>query len=154
MKVNAEERAEKAKSLFKEGYNCSQSVLLAYCDFLGLDKQLAANITAPLGGGMGRLREVCGAVSGMFMVAGLHYKAPIPNDKDAKTKIYKIVQELAESYRKENGSIICRDLLKLDHKSDNPVPEERTEGYYKRRPCAEYVGIAARIVGEKINSEE
>ena len=144
-RVDVEQRAEKARRFFLEGYNCAQAVVLAYCDLFDISPSLAASISAPLGGGMGRLREVCGAVSGMFMVAGLFYKNDIPS-----------VQDLAEKSKALNGSIICRELLGLDHKSDSPTPEARTETYYKRRPCADYVASAARLIGEKLNevSEE
>lgn len=95
------------------GYNCSQSVFLAYADLYGIDPKLASTIVAPLGGGMGRLREVCGAVSAAFMLTGLKYPNPSPGDKAAKTRSYAVVQELAERFRRENGSIVCRELLGL-----------------------------------------
>ena len=95
-KINVEERAEKARQLFHEGYNCAQSVVLAYSDLFDLDPSLAASISAPLGGGMGRLREVCGAVSGMFMIAGLYYKNDVPSDMAKRKQVYATVQELAE----------------------------------------------------------
>lgn len=151
-KIDVEARAELAKSLFKKGYNCSQSVFMAYADVYGIDDTFAARLAAPLGGGMGRLREVCGAVSGAFLVAGQEFSAENPDDRDAKTKNYAVVQELAAEFKKENGSIICRDLLGLAaNAKESHVPSERTEEYYKRRPCAEYVAIAARVVGNKIN---
>lgn len=152
-KINVEERAEKARQLFHEGYNCAQSVVLAYSDLFDLDPSLAASISAPLGGGMGRLREVCGAVSGMFMIAGLYYKNDAPADMAKRKQVYTAVQDLAEKSKALNGSIICRELLGLDHKSDAPTPEARTEAYYKRRPCADYVASAARLIGEKLNQE-
>lgn len=152
MKVDINARSERARAYFLEGYNCAQSVVLAYCDIMGIDTQLAATIAAPFGGGMGRLREVCGTVSGMFMVAGFVAPNPQPNDNVNKRHCYSTVQSLAESFRCENGSIICRELLGLTQKSDEPTPSPRTEEYYRRRPCAEYVAIAARILGEKINS--
>ena len=154
MKVNIEERTARAKELFLSGYNCAQSVLLAYRDLSELDEKMAATISAPFGGGMGRLREVCGAVSGMTMVAGMLYPNPEPNDIPNKKATYAAVQDLAEKFRQENGHIVCRELLGLATTKDEPTPSERTQEYYKRRPCAEYVEIAARIVGEKINSME
>lgn len=151
-KIDVEARMELARSLFKSGYNCSQSVFMAYADVYGIDKDFAARLAAPLGGGMGRLREVCGAVSGAFLVAGQEFSAENPEDRDAKTQNYAVVQELAEQFKKENGSIICRELLGLTPGvKETHVPSERTAEYYKRRPCAEYVAIAARVVGEKIN---
>ncbi len=152
MKVDVEQRAKQARELFLSGYNCAQAVFIAYRDVAELDEQMAATIAAPFGGGMGRLREVCGAVSGMTMVAG--YLAPNsqPNDNENKKKLYALVQSLAEEFRLENGSIVCRELLGLTQQKDEPTPSPRTGEYYKRRPCADYVEIAARIVGEKINS--
>lgn len=154
MKVNPQERAEQAREYFTSGYNCAQSVFLAYRDITGIDEVLAATISAPFGGGMGRLREVCGAVSGMTMVAGFIAPNSQPNDNENKKNCYATVQALAEEFRAENGSIICRELLGLAQQKDDPTPSPRTGEYYKRRPCAEYVAIAARIVGEKINSME
>lgn len=146
--------SEKAMDFFKQGYNCSQSVVLAFCDKTGLDEQTSLKIASSFGGGMGRLREVCGAVSGMFMVAGLLYGYCDPKDHNAKTEHYKLVQSLAEKFRQENGSIICRELLGLGAGADKPVPELRTEQYYKKRPCAEIVGCAAKIMAEYIESRE
>ncbi len=152
MKVDINARSERARAYFLEGYNCAQSVMLAYCDLTGLDATLAATVAAPFGGGMGRLREVCGTVSGMFMVAGFVAPNASPNDTPNKKRCYTLVQSLAEDFRRENGSIICRELLGLTQQQDDPTPSPRTEGYYHRRPCAEYVAIAARILGERINS--
>ena len=154
MKVNPQERAEQAREYFTSGYNCAQSVFLAYQDITGIDEVLAATISAPFGGGMGRLREVCGAVSGMTMVAGFIAPNSQPNDNENKKNCYATVQSLAEEFRAENGSIICRELLGLAQQKDDPTPSPRTGEYYKRRPCAEYVAIAARILGEKINAME
>ncbi len=154
MKVDINERAERAREYFTSGYNCAQAVFLAYRDITGIDEELAATISAPFGGGMGRLREVCGAVSGMTMVAGFLAPNPQPNDNENKKLCYTMVQSLAEEFRAENGSIVCRELLGLAQQKDDPTPSPRTGEYYKRRPCAEYVAIAARIVGEKINAME
>ena len=154
MRVNIEERVSRARELFLEGYNCAQAVFIAYCDLADIDQPTAATFAAPFGGGMGRLREVCGAVSGMTMCAG--YLAPntFPNDSENKKKCYALVQELAESFRCENGSIVCRELLGLSQHKDKPTPSERTAEYYRKRHCVEYVATAARIVGEKINQSE
>ena len=154
MNIDIEERVQKAVALFKKGYNCSQSVFLAYNDILGIEDTLAATLSAPLGGGMGRLREVCGAVSASFIIIGFKYPSNNPEDKVAKTRNYVAVQELAAEFRAKNGSIVCRKLLGLDHKQDAPEPSDRTEAYYKRRPCADYVATAARLVGERLNSKE
>lgn len=154
MNIDIEERVSRAETYFKSGYNCAQSVFLAYCDIFNLDTTFAATISAPFGGGMGRLREVCGTVSGMTMLAGLKYPADNPEDKTAKTRNYTVVQELAEQFREKCGSIVCRDLLGLSVQKESPVPSDRTENYYKKRPCGEYVAVAARIIGEKLNKAE
>ena len=154
MKINVEERVEHARELFRQGYNCAQAVFVTYSDVVSLDPQMAATITGPLGAGMGRLREVCGTVSGMSMVAGFLYPNTRPNDMPSKKRTYAAVQDLAEKFRAENGSIVCRELLGLAQRKDDPTPSERTKEYYKRRPCAEYVAIAARLVAEKINADD
>lgn len=134
----------KAQELFKSGYNCSQSVLGAFCEDLGMDFQTAMKISSSFGGGMGRMREVCGAVSGMFMAAGLAFSSG-DNTPSAKAEQYKIVQELAQKFKDKNGSIICRELLQGIESSTSPIPSERTENYYKKRPCIDLVGNAAEI---------
>ena len=135
------EKTEKAKELFKQGYNCSQAVLGVFCEELGLDFDTAIKIASSFGGGMGRMREVCGTVSGMFMAAGLAFSTP-DNNKAAQ---YKIVQELAKRFKEKNGSIICRELLEGIESSTSPIPSERTETYYKKRPCIELVGDSVEI---------
>ena len=154
MRVDINERVEAARNYFLAGYNCAHSIALAYHDVMGIDKELSATMAAPFGGGMGRLREVCGTVSGMFMVAGFLAPNSQPNDNANKKNCYALVQSLADRFREENGSIVCRELLGLTQKKDDPTPSPRTEEYYHRRPCAEYVAIAARILGEKINELE
>ena len=141
-----------AKELFKRGYNCSQSVLVAFCDETGLDIEDALKISSSFGGGMGRLREVCGAVSGMFMVVGMKYRYTDPTDKQKKSEHYNLIQSLAKQFEQSNQSIICRDLLKINSKHDVPIPEDRTEAYYKKRPCAELVEYAAQILDEYIEN--
>lgn len=148
------EYREIAVAHFKEGFNCSQSVLLTFAEDCQLERETALKIAASFGGGMGRLREVCGAVSGMFMAAGLLYGYSSADDNKAKTAHYALIQQLAENFRKKNKSIVCRDLLGLDNKSDSPKPESRTNEYYKKRPCAELVGDAAEILAEYINSRK
>ena len=148
VKFCAEERAKRAKEYFNQGYNCAQSVALAYADITSLDEQMVATITASFGGGMGRLREVCGAVSGMAFVASFISPCPTADDTAAKKANYALVQEFAEKFRQQNGAIVCRELLGLDRSKDEPMPSPRTAEYYKKRPCAEYVYDAALIVGE------
>ncbi|MEF9950796.1 MAG: C-GCAxxG-C-C family protein, partial [Mucinivorans sp.] len=111
--IDINERVERAAAFFRQGYNCSQSVVLAYADLYDLEPQMAAAISSSLGAGMGRLREVCGAVSGMFVLAGLQYPAIEPTNRAAKTANYAVVQSLAQQFRQEHGSIVCRELLGL-----------------------------------------
>ena len=153
MKININESkyAKKAMDLFKEGFNCSQAVFLAFEDKYGVDREFALRLSSSFGGGMGRLREVCGAVSGMFMVAGALYGYSSPLDYEAKSNHYKRIQELANEFQNFNKSIVCRELLGLDKGKDNHAPEKRTEEYYKKRPCGELVGIAAAIMENYIN---
>lgn len=139
-------RREKAIANFKEGYNCSQSIVLAFQDLLPLDADLLSALSSSFGGGMGRLREVCGSVSGMFMIAGLLYGYSGPETGRIKADHYARIQELARRFEDLHGSIICRELLNLDVHHDLPVPEARTGDYYKKRPCAEIVGNAAEIL--------
>lgn len=139
-------RKEKAMQSFLDGYNCSQCMMLAFEDLLTIDLDTALKIASPFGGGMGRLREVCGSVSGMFMVLGYIYGYNEPDDYDGKKKLYEHIQELARRYEAENGSIICRDLLGLTVKKEEATPEQRTDEYYKKRPCAAKIGSAAEIL--------
>ena len=158
--INIEERVDKAKRLFKEGgYNCCQAVVLAYNDIFGIDDETAAALSSGFGGGMGRMREVCGSVSGMVMLAGLIKPANDPSVKEWRTANYALVQEMAGEFKAVNGSLVCKELLGLvpmgssaQAPKESPEPSDRTPEYYKKRPCEELVGISARIVGEKLKS--
>lgn len=167
---NVEERVVRAKENFRvHGYNCCQSVLLAYSDVLGLDEDTAATLTSGLGGGMGRLREVCGSVTAMFLITGYIHPAADPTVKTDRTANYSLVQEAASKFRELNGSIVCKELLGLVPKStvgkngigmpspqsaelpaESPEPSDRTPEYYKKRPCEELIGISAGIIGNMI----
>ncbi len=148
--IELEQRISKAISYFESGYNCSQSVFMAYSDRYNIDAETAAKIATSFGGGMGRLREVCGAVSGMFMILGLHYPYTDTTDRKAKNSNYKAVQRTANLFKAEMGSYICADLLQVEHKPQAPESLERTEAYYKLRPCSRCVALAAEIVGKEI----
>ncbi len=148
------DHSKTAMELFKQRYNCSQAVFAAFADELDMDQETAVKIASSFGGGMGSMREVCGAVTGMFMAAGIKYGYSDPSDRDAKKEHYKLIQELAATFRMENGSIICRELLGIRPEGENLVPRERTDDYYKKRPCAEYVGYAAQILEKKIMEKE
>ena len=140
-------RKEQAMAYFKEGYNCAQSVFLTFCDLTGFDEKTALRLSAPFGGGIGRQREVCGAVSGMCLVAGALYGYDDTKDKAAKAAHYQMIQTLCEEFRsRSGGSIICRDLLGNDGRDTAPTPADRTDTYYKKRPCVELVGEAADIL--------
>ena len=143
---------ERAVELFHEGYNCAQSVFTAFSYRFGIDEETAKKISAGLGGGVGRMREVCGAVSGAAMVIGSVCSATEGKDSDSKQKNYELVREFADRFIKRNGSIVCRELLGLDVKMENTAkPDSRTAEYYKKRPCVELVGDAAEILAEIIN---
>ena len=149
MELNISERVQKALEFFDAGYNCAQSVLLAYAPDYGVKQEEAMAMAASFGGGMGRLREVCGAASGMFMVLGLHHPYKV-GDKQAKTANYQAVQRTAKAFKDEMGSYVCADLLHLRRQPDSPQPSERTPEYYATRPCRRCVATAARLVGEEL----
>ena len=136
----------RAKENFLNGYNCCQAVFLACTDELGLDTETRAKIASSFGGGMGGMRQVCGAVSGMLMALGLHRGYTDPKDKEGKAAQYEVIRALADEFKRENGSIICRELLGLDENFKPKPPEARTEAYYKKRPCGELCQQAAEIL--------
>jgi C_GCAxxG_C_C family probable redox protein len=141
-----EARAQRATDLFKQGYNCSQAVFASCADLYGItDESLALRLSASFGGGMGRMRMVCGAASGMFMLAGLQNGSSTPHDQEGKMANYAFVQQLAGEFKARYGSLICAELLGLAPKPQDPKPEERTPQYYEKRPCSEMVAQAVRI---------
>ncbi|MBQ8210734.1 MAG: C_GCAxxG_C_C family protein [Clostridia bacterium] len=147
-------RREKAMALFEQGYNCSQAVAGAFCDKTNIDFDTMMRLASVFGGGMGRLREVCGAVSGMFIITGLLYGYDSAEDIEAKKNLYSQVQTLANSFKMKNGSYVCRELLSLPNTgADSPVPEARTAQYYKKRPCKELVGDAADILDKFLKEQ-
>ena len=138
------ERAERAAELFLQGYNCAQAVAVVFSDLTGLSPELSAKMASSFGGGMGRMREVCGAVSGMLLVTSLLYGYDDPENDQGKKELYQLVQSLAGQFRERNGSIVCRELLKNPPSDPNPSP--RTAAYYRQRPCAAMVFTAAEIL--------
>ena len=146
-------RREAAIANFMKGYNCSQSIVLAFEDMLPVDKTILSKMASSFGGGMGRLREVCGSVTGMFMVVGLLYGYDGPETGQVKADHYARIQELAHRFEEKHGSIVCREMLGLNVRHDIPVPEARTAEYYKKRPCAEIIGDAAEILEQFINEQ-
>ena len=150
-----EERIEKSVALFKEGYNCSQSVVAAFADRYGFTREQALRMSASFGGGIGRMRETCGAACGLFMLAGLETGAVDGADREGKAANYALVQQLAEEFKKRNGALKCADLLGLSKKE--PVvstPEARTPQYYAKRPCVKMVEEAARIWCEYLENQK
>ena len=150
-----EERIEKAVALFKEGYNCSQSVVAAFADRYGFTREQALRMSASFGGGIGRMRETCGAACGLFMLAGLETGAVDGADREGKAANYAWVQQLAEEFKKRNGALKCAELLGLSKKE--PVvstPEARTPQYYAKRPCVKMVEEAARIWCEYLENQK
>ena len=145
-KEDIEVRVARAKEFFHQGFNCSQSVFAACADLYGIeDEALALRLSASFGGGIGRMRQTCGAACGMFMLAGLENGSATPHDTEGKMLNYSLVQNLAAQFKDENGSLICSELLGIAPKPQNPMPEARTEAYYQKRPCAEMVASAVRI---------
>ncbi len=134
----------KAAELFLQGYNCAQAVAVAFCDVTGLEEKFTARMVSSFGGGMGRMREVCGAVSGMLFVLGQLYGYDTPGDDVSKKALYSDVQALAGQFREQVGSIVCREILKNPPSDPNPTP--RTAEFYQKRPCARMVNLAGQIL--------
>ena len=155
MKKYDENKAKLAGELFMQGYNCSQSVIAAWADEIGLDRQTALLVSSGFGGGMGRLREGCGAVSGAFMVLSYKFGSTDVSDGKAKAALYETIQDFAARFKQENrfDSIVCRDMLGLSGASA-PTPAERTAEYYKKRPCRELIELSSGLLGEFIGAEE
>lgn len=146
-------RSERAKALFEEGYNCSQAVFAAFADRYGISEEQAFKLSASFGGGFGRLREVCGAVSGMALVSGLETGATEGRDAEGKKHNYEVMQKLAKQFEAENGSMICKELLGLERPEGTAKPEARTPEYYKKRPCKELVAMAAELLEKEFGEE-
>ncbi len=147
-------RADEAYGLFMQGYTCSQSLFAAFADIFGFDRETALRTAAGLGGGIGRMREVCGVVTAASLVIGLMYGATDGSDKNSKAFTYEKVREFAERFRKEKGTISCRELLGLDKAEESHIPEERTAEYYAVRPCPEITRTAALILEDMVAEYE
>ena len=157
MKIDVNERVERACEYFKAGYNCAQAVVMAYNDIMEMSLEEVAKLAAPFGGGMGRMREVCGTVSGMTMLAGFIQPSADPKNLEERKDNYALVQHFAEQFRKENGDIVCRRLLGLEpvvERNETAMPSERTAEYYKKRPCVKMVEEAARIWVEYLENNK
>lgn len=148
------QRRDQAVEYFKEGYNCAQSVAMAYADLYSVDMGTIKQLSAPFGGGMGRLREVCGAVTGAFLILGMEHPATDPNDKPSKAANYAAVQRIALQFKDKMGSYMCADLLKIGRHPQDPNPEDRNSEYYAKRPCAYCVAVAAEMLGKELLESE
>ena len=158
MDINPAERQERAEKFFMEGYNCCQAVLLAFQDILPVDRSALLRVASGFGGGIARMREVCGTVSAMAMIAGFLLPAEDPSNLQQRRDNYALVQRFAQAFKEQKGSIVCREILGLRKPEpgapmESPMPSARTPEYYKTRPCAATVGIAARIVADYIKDE-
>lgn len=145
---------QKAVDLFRKGCNCSQAVFASFSDVTGIDEKTAMRMSSSFGGGLGRLREVCGAVSGMALVAGCLWGYDDLEDKDLKTRHYALIADMANKFSDIFGSYICRDILKTGNREYSPVPQDRTSEYYALRPCEKCVAAAAGILDEVIQSHK
>lgn len=157
MSQDLEDRIQRAVENFMSGYGCTQSVVAAFADLYGLDDTMAKRIAAGFGGGVGRMRMMCGTVSGLVILAGLDCGQTEGADREGKAACYKVVQELLETFKQRNGSIICAELLGLNGcpvVKTTYVPDERNEAYYKKRPCAQKVESAARIFAEYLQNKQ
>ncbi len=147
------ERQLKAKEYFFDGYNCCQSVVLAFKDKINIDEESLKNLTLPFGGGIGRLREVCGAFSGAVMVLGLVFNTNCDGQKYSKAEQYSRVQEMSKIFIQDNGSVVCREILQLSKGADKPIPSERNQNYYdSRRKCVDSIISAVKIIEEYLNN--
>ena len=154
--MNLEERVERAVDFFMQGYGCCQSVVAAFSDLYGMDSELALRVAAGFGGGVGRLRMMCGAVSGIVMLVGLDCGQVEGSDREGKSACYRVVQELLARSEADNGSLICAEILGLkghEKAASSYVASPRTAEYYKTRPCAAKVESAARIFADYLRAK-
>ena len=143
--------SEKAVNNFRTGYNCAQSVFLAFTEKIEIDEETALKLSSSFGGGMGRLREVCGAVTSMFAIAGILKGYTSPTNDDEKAKHYELIQHLAKKFNEKFNTYICRELLELsEDEEESPIPSKRTEEYYATRPCEEFIKYAAELIEEEL----
>lgn len=152
-----ESRVDYAACLFKSGYNCAQSVFAAYADLFGMDHRTALKMSSAMGGGVGRMREVCGAVSAMAMLAGLKEGNDDPENEEAKAHIYALVRDMSGKFKEKENTIICRELLGIEKMEESAKPSVRTAEFYATRPCARLIAEAAEIIEEVLlrkDSEE
>lgn len=145
------DKGKQARALFEQGYNCAQSVASAFAEEVGLPFETMLRLASPFGGGIGRTRGTCGAISAIMMILGLREGYSSPADDQAKKELYVKVQKLIRQFREEKGSILCRDLLGLDEDENDPTPEKRTPQYYMSRPCSDLVEYAANLISKELD---
>lgn len=143
-------RVEQAVATFEEGFTCAQAVFSTYADLFGMDREMALKLSSPMGGGIGRMREVCGVVSAMAMLAGLKEGNTDPSDERGKEQIYQLTRQMAGKFKEEHKTIICRELLGIQGMEKSAKPSQRTEEYYRTRPCSRLVATASRIIEETL----
>lgn len=148
----SESRVEYARRLFESGCNCAQSVFVAYADLLGMDIEMALKMSSAMGGGIGRMREVCGTVSAMAMLAGLKEGNADPEDEEAKEHIYALVRHMSALFKEQQGTIICRELLGIEGMEESAKPSRRTPEFYASRPCGRIIACAAEIIEDVLFS--
>lgn len=148
-------RADRARDMFLQGYNCCQAVVGAFADLYGFDPQTAMKMAEGFGGGLGRMRLTCGAVNAMAIVAGMKMSHGQPGDLKRRGEIYAVVRQMVEEFKANNGSIVCAELLGMAlPKDDSPIPEERTPDYYKHRPCPDKIHQCGLIIEKYLGVEE
>lgn len=156
MRQELEDRVQRAVENFMHGYSCSQSVVSAFADIYGMDDTMAKRVSAGFGGGVGRMRMMCGTVSALVILAGLDCGQTEGDDREGKAACYKVVQEMLATFKERNGSVICAELLAMNGckvVKDTNIPDERNAEYYKVRPCARKVESAARIFAEYLDKK-
>lgn len=146
-------RSEQAEKNFREGYNCAQAVALAFSDLIDMDKEALLRTASGFGGGMGRLRETCGALTGAFLVLGYLKGYPTPETGDVKMNFYARVQSVGRAFEEKAGSMVCRELMGLTEKHQTPKPDARTAEYYDKRPCPHLVVLAAEALAEELKKD-
>lgn len=147
-----ESRVMQAVRTFESGYTCAQSVFATYADLFGMDRETALKLASPMGGGVGRMREICGVVSAMALLGGLKEGNIDPENEDGKEQIYLLTRKMADRFKEKNHSIICRELLGIEGREESARPSERTKEYYASRPCSRLVADAAEIIEEMLLS--
>ena len=146
-------RVEEVVKTFESGYTCAQSVFATYADLFGLDRETALKLSSPMGGGIGRMRDVCGAVSSMALLAGLKQGNIDPSNEEGKESIYLLTRQLAQRFKEKHGTIICRELLGIKDMEESARPSARTKEYYASRPCSRLVATAGEIIEEMLLEE-